>query len=476
MSFLKRGRSLPERDGWRLRTALLLAAPITLLVLGYDRRWLDDDGFINLRIVRHLLHGEGPVFNLGERVEAATSPLWLGLLAVLGALGLRLEDAAVYGGIVLTTLGLVLAQDAAWRLCRRYAPTSGALRHVPLPVGAILYVAFPPAWDYASSGLETGLALTWLGGSYRVVAGYVEGDIDSIGAEGASPLRIAVLAALLGLGPLIRPELSLTSGVFLVLFGTACLRRGRRVRAAGWARLKVLVLVALAGAALPLVYQVFRMGYYAACVPNTALAKEAFLHNGSQGLCYFRNFFGLYKTSWPVAALGIFLAARLYDHAVSGRTLAWATTLAPLIVALAQVGYVVAIGGDYMHGRMFLPPVFTALLPIAVIPWRVPPLPGARPVLAFAGVVAVGWSLVCGLWFRVGTENVCGIGDERSWYARAWRGVEQSRRALPTSAAISSTRMRTRWEDASPRRARLPPPRATEAGAARCTSTRPRRP
>ena len=33
-----------------------------------------DDGFINLRVVSQIKAGNGPVFNAGERVEAATSP------------------------------------------------------------------------------------------------------------------------------------------------------------------------------------------------------------------------------------------------------------------------------------------------------------------------------------------------------------------------------------------------------------------
>src|SRR5262245_12252519 len=74
------------------------------------RRWIDDDGFINLRIVRNLLSGQGPVYNLGERVEVGTSPLWIGLLAMLGATGARLEYLAVGAGLVLATLGLAFGQ------------------------------------------------------------------------------------------------------------------------------------------------------------------------------------------------------------------------------------------------------------------------------------------------------------------------------------------------------------------------------
>lgn len=47
-----------------------------------DRRWMSDDGLIVLRTVRNLLEGNGPVFNVGERVEANTSTLWQYLIVV----------------------------------------------------------------------------------------------------------------------------------------------------------------------------------------------------------------------------------------------------------------------------------------------------------------------------------------------------------------------------------------------------------
>ncbi|HET7721937.1 MAG TPA: hypothetical protein VFK43_18345, partial [Acidimicrobiales bacterium] len=53
---------------------LLLALPIAFYAVRvWQRRWVTDDGFINFRIVQMVLAGHGPVFNAGERVEAATS-------------------------------------------------------------------------------------------------------------------------------------------------------------------------------------------------------------------------------------------------------------------------------------------------------------------------------------------------------------------------------------------------------------------
>jgi hypothetical protein len=69
---------------WR---RLAVAAPayvpaVMIAIAGWSHRWVDEGAFINFRILDQIFSGHGPVFNAGERVEAATSPLWLGVLVV----------------------------------------------------------------------------------------------------------------------------------------------------------------------------------------------------------------------------------------------------------------------------------------------------------------------------------------------------------------------------------------------------------
>ena len=49
---------------------------VLFTVGAWQRRWIADDGLIVLRTVRNLLAGNGPVFNVDERVEANTSTAW----------------------------------------------------------------------------------------------------------------------------------------------------------------------------------------------------------------------------------------------------------------------------------------------------------------------------------------------------------------------------------------------------------------
>ena len=175
---------------------------LLLLVLGWTQRWVTDDAFINFRVVDQLLAGNGPVFNAGERVEAYTSPLWLAILAAIhGILGfVSLEWLTVVLGLLLSVAGVAMATAAAALLAH---PRRGLL----IPAGALVFVALPPTWDYATSGLENGLVFAWLGGTYLALVAAHRGDVTRIGA-------IAVLA---GLGPLIRPDLALFSVAFAAL-------------------------------------------------------------------------------------------------------------------------------------------------------------------------------------------------------------------------------------------------------------------
>ena len=128
----------------------------------WERRWIADDGLIVLRTVRNLLAGNGPVFNAGERVEANTSTVWT-YLVYLGALvggPVRMEYVALVLALVLSVLGVVFAMLGAARL---YAPSLRGRRALMLPAGVLVYIAVPPARDFATSGLENGLVLAYLG-------------------------------------------------------------------------------------------------------------------------------------------------------------------------------------------------------------------------------------------------------------------------------------------------------------------------
>lgn len=353
----------------------VLALPVLVLgVMAWRHRYIVDDGFIYLRIISNVLDGDGPVFNVGERVEVYTGVLWVALVALAGLVTpVSLEWIAVLLGISLTLAGLVLGMLGARRLLAvaglGAGPGSGVFW---LPVGAIILAVLPPMWGFATTGLETGLTFGWLGLCLFLLAGWA-----ARGAAGGAPAPWALL--LLGLGPLVRPELAITSVLFIGVVLVACWRT------TGWARRAMILAWAFA---LPALYQLFRMGYFGELVANTAIAKEGTKPRPDMGLRYLRDFVAAYWLWFPVLvlAVGAYLPAAL----AWWRDRAEARRLAVLLVFPASAaingGFVVLMGGDYLHARLLLPALFAGVIPVSMVPLT------RRFALT---LLALPWAVVC---------------------------------------------------------------------------------
>jgi arabinofuranosyltransferase len=401
----------------RVSAALTAAVLVAFAALIWHRRWMSDDGLIVLRTVRQLLAGNGPVFNAGERVEANTSTLWTFLLALPGLVpGLSLNWAAVVLGLVCSVGGLGLALDAARRL-------AGPGRLL-VPFGGLAVAVLPPFWDFGTSGLETGLIVGWLGLCWwllvrRLVARRAASVAEAPPAAGALPAGTAgdgrawPVAVVLGLAPLVRPDLALFGLAGLVALGIVERRRG-------WQRLLGL---AAAAAALPVAYEIFRAGYYGVLLPGTALAKEASVARWTQGLYYLADLVRTYVLAVPMVAVAVaaaMLAVR-YRRALDVPTVA--VLAVPWVAGVLLTLYVTRVGGDFMHARMLLPALFCALLPVAAVPltrWTAVPL-----------LVGGVWALACLAILRPAydMQGPHGIANERMYY------VDLVRRPHPIVAA-----------------------------------------
>jgi arabinofuranosyltransferase len=371
---------------------------VVFAVLIWDRRWVSDDGLIVLRTVRNLLAGDGPVFNAGERVESNTSTLWTYLLALPGLVpGISLNWSSVVAGLLFSVAGLGLAFDGARRVV-------GGDRAV-VPLGALVVVALPPFWDFGTSGLETGLIVGWLGLTWWLLVRRLEAWQHRDGAGRAWPA-----AFVLGLAPLVRPDLAL----FGVVAGLALVVLEHR---RGWSRIGGLAAVA---AALPGAYEIFRAGYYGLLVPSTALAKEASDARWQQGTYYLLDLLDTYLLWIP--AVGLVLAAALLAFrglvrrrepgpARAPRGRAAAVVAVPLVSALILAVYVIRVGGDFMHGRMLLPALFCLVMPVSAVPL------GRWTTLPVLGTAA--WAVFCLLALRPAygaTQGPNWIANERLYY------------------------------------------------------------
>jgi len=377
-------------------TASIVAAVVTFVALAYSRRWMSDDGLIVVRVAREIAEGYGPTFNVFERAEPNTSALWLGGVA-MGGLVTRGDFAyvSVILGGVFATGGLVCALDAVRRFHRVREPDAAIV-----PCGALIVLGVFPFWDYATAGLETGLAFAWVSASFWLLVTLGE----------PSRRRQLVASFVLGLGTLVRPDLALVSGPMLVALWWLVRPR--------WQRTLVLLGAAFA---LPVGYSIFRAGYYGVWVPLPALAKSASSAHWSRGLTFVGRFVGIYLLWIPLAALALLLGAALKRAATRDRVL----IVTPIVCGLALVIYVARMGGDFMHGRMLLVPTWLIVLPAMALPLR----RWTAPVV----VLVAGWALVTAI--STPRLDITGKGWAHDWDERETY-VEFTRHQHPIDPAL----------------------------------------
>lgn len=358
--------------------AALAGACLLFLRVLISTAWQCDDAYITHRSAANWLSGHGPVFNPGERVQAFTHPLWMGLSALCQGLA-----GEAYFSVLVVSIGLSLL--AALLLARAVAVDrwAGVLAVLAMSAsGAIV--------DFGTSGLETPLLYVLVG------LGLAMAD-PAPGPRGVGAW--ALLCAAVGL---VRLDALLLLGPAAVL----CLGRvGRRA----WP--------AAALGALPLLaWEIFSLVYYGSLVPNTALAKLNLdiprTELAARGMAYLADSARHDPLSLGLPLLGAGLALW------RGRGLDRALALGLLL----DLAYVVAIGGDFMSGRFLAAP---ALLGLGLA-LRQGPLPLPSRVLAALGLAALGILGPSAPW-RSGRDHgegwtdarllsPSGVADERAYY------------------------------------------------------------
>lgn len=311
-------------------TALWLAGLALMLLFAIvvtKDAWLSDDAFITLRSIDNFWNGYGLRWNVIERVQPYTHPLWMLLLGVV--YGVTREPH-------LTTLAvsLVLTGAVVWLLCRRLTLAGRAFALLTL-AGSRAFV------DYSTSGLENPLSHLLLTAFWLI----------ALTDEPASRRRLLTLATLASLSMLSRLDLVLLTapGLIVEIFRS---RRALRAREA---------IAVLAIASTPLVlWHLFALIYYGFLFPNSAYAKLGTGLSSSllmaQGLRYLSE-------SLRADPLTLLTIAAAIPVALWRRTAA--TTALAFAVAL-YVGYVVRAGGDFMSGRFLTPPFLCAVILVAM--------------------------------------------------------------------------------------------------------------
>lgn len=360
---------------------LFALACVGLAVIVVGNAWVSDDAYITLRTVDNFVNGYGLRWNVAERVQTFTHPLWM--FVVSAAYFLTREPYYTTIAVCLLTSGLTV-----WVLAR-FVASSLWMASLVLLVAA-LSKAFV---DYSTSGLENPL-------THLLLVSFVAVWLRE--PDAAKSLR--PLSVLAGLAVLNRMD----TGLLLL---PALIARARRApRRAAFRHLAVGFLPFLS-------WELFSLLYYGSLVPNTAYSKLGMGESPKALLMQGAHYFGatLYFDPLTIAVLAAGSATML------SRRLRWLGAGCVLYFL-----YVLWIGGDFMSGRYFSAPLVLSLALLASL--RV-------TRTAWLGAVAVG-ALVLGLaapspttsFESAGVDDYArflqgpGIVDERLFYSR-WAGL-----------------------------------------------------
>ena len=380
--------------------AVVIAVFLVVLI---RTAWVGDDAYITFRTADNFIHGYGLRWNVAERVQAYTHPLWLACFTGLYAM----THEAYFTGLALAIV-TSLAALAVYVVCTASSPWAAGF-------GVAVLLSSKAFVDFSTSGLENPLThlllLAFLYGAWRWPA-----DVPSV-------RRLSFIAALIMLN---RIDVGLMVLPALAAFALAS-RSARSLPAACVGMLPLLA------------WEVFSIAYYGFAFPNTAYAK---LNTGVPSMLLWRQasyYFADVARFDPVTAATILVALAITPlRRTRGDMAVWLGVVAYLV-------YLFNIGGDFMRGRFFAAPLLAsvALLTRRRIDREQWIWPAAAVVALCIGLSApYEPSLLSGTDFGAADPPyedlaIHGIMDERRWY--------YPRTGLLTQPAGARVRPAHRW-------------------------------
>ena len=92
-----------------------------------------DDAYITLRFSKNVSIGNGPVFNIGERVEGYSNPFWMILLSSFGDTVIPMEMAMKFLGLI-SGIGSLLI---TWRIADKWFKSDSAVGAPVILLGVV---------------------------------------------------------------------------------------------------------------------------------------------------------------------------------------------------------------------------------------------------------------------------------------------------------------------------------------------------
>lgn len=294
--------------------------------------WVSDDAFITLRVIENFISGYGPNFNVGERVQVYTHPLWMLFITADYFLFKHIPFVdfgpyLIYYIVILDSLALSLL--AVFVFYRSVSSSNWAA----VVFGLSVFIFSRSFVHYSTSGLENPLSYLLVGLFFREMY--------------RDERKVVTLALLAGLAILTRQDYLLLFAPYFLYLLASSENKSRDF------------LMICAGLIPVFLWHLFSLLYYGFPFPNTAYAKlgagPGRLELLGKGLIYFQDLWISDRLTFLIILLGIILS--FLSTRKENRTLG-----AGILLYLA---YILWIGGDFMSGRFFAAPLFLSVMLIA---------------------------------------------------------------------------------------------------------------
>lgn len=358
-------------------------AATSFVIEGKTYYVLFDDAMISMRYAYNLAHGNGLVWNPGERVEGFTNPLWVGIMAIVHLFPIGLNETGLYIQILgasLLTLNLFFVR----KIVEHFTDDLFAMLSA-----AALTAFYAPLNSFGLLGMEVSLLVV-------VVSAAVWMTLKS--GTRFNPW----LYLLLAVSTLVRFDMAVP---YLVIFAVLwVVQRENRKQHLFWG---LGLLVLFLGA-----QTLARYGYYGAWLPNTYYLK---VEGWNNTLKILRGLYALvqfvYFSNWVLMFLPLTLLLFRRD---------WQVIL-PALVLLGQIAYSVSVGGDAWehHGGANRYIVLAMPLFFAAFAWSaVELLKKAAGSVRVRYAAEAGWRIVFVIAFSFSLLNFNALMGE-------WKSIER---------------------------------------------------
>jgi arabinofuranosyltransferase len=308
---------------------------LTFFILVLRTSWISDDAYITFRSIENFINGYGLTYNIGERVQTYTHPLWMLILSTTYLFTFRLfrldfPAELPFIALVWSWVFLLVSIGALAYCFKKQKVTFG--------LAIWLLIASKAFMDFAASGLENPLTYAFIG-----IFFFYFRQVFTAGKE-VKTKELFILSLIAGFSTFNRMDTVLFFLPALILLWFHAERRGKAL------------LYLVVGFSPFVLWEIFSLYYYGFLFPNTAYAK---LSSGIAGWSYIKQ--GLWYLSNSITLDPISLPLILIAGCAG--LLVWDRKTTPASIGLLlYLGYTIRIGGDYMSGRFLSTSVFLAII------------------------------------------------------------------------------------------------------------------